>query len=124
NLSSGLIVSLLATNGVTSPGGSVNYGVIGAGGVQSGTFSFTGAGTNGGTITANLFLQNGTNNQVVTYTFLLPKIVTFANTNRIDIPRTTQDQLQPGPASPYPSTIAVSGVTGVLGRVTVTLSNL
>src|SRR5689334_25260898 len=40
-----------------------------------------------------------------------------------DIPTTLQDQQQPGPASPYPSPITVSGVTGLVGKVTVTLSN-
>ena len=38
-------------------------------------------------------------------------------------PNSTWPQ-QSGPASPYPSVIAVSNLTGVLGKVTVTLSNL
>src|SRR5262249_51362470 len=42
---------------------------------------------------------------------------TFANTGAITIRDNTS-------ALPYPSTISVSGVTGLVGKVTVTLSNL
>ncbi|MCX8090587.1 MAG: proprotein convertase P-domain-containing protein, partial [Verrucomicrobiae bacterium] len=114
-----LTATLLATNGVTAPSGSQNYGVLPAAGLPVGrSFTFTAAGTNGGTVIATLQLQDGPNNLgTVTFTFALPRVHTFANTNPIAIP-------DAGPASPYPSTITVSGVTGTVGRVTVTLSNL
>ena len=52
----------------------------------------------------------------------------FANTNAIIIPDPAAPNppypLQSGPAKPYPSTITVSNLAGVLGKVTVTLSNL
>lgn len=126
NVGPGLNVSLLATNGVLAPSAPKNYGVFDPALVVSQTFSFTASTTNGSTITATLLLQdpNLPTNQILTYTFSLPVIQTFANTNQIDLPTTAQDQLQPGPAAPYPSVITVSGVTGILSKVTVTLSNL
>jgi subtilisin-like proprotein convertase family protein len=42
---------------------------------------------------------------------------TFANTNAITVPSS-------GPASPYPSTIVVAGLTGEVVRVVVTVSNI
>ena len=48
---------------------------------------------------------------------------TFSNTTAIVIPATgSPDQI--GPASPYPSTVAVSGMAGVVTAVTVTFSNV
>jgi uncharacterized repeat protein (TIGR01451 family) len=122
-----LVATLLATNGVTAPSGPQTYGVVAPGDVVSNSFTFTAAGTNGGVINAVLQLQDASpylsSNRAV-FTFVLPTLATFANTNRIDIPTTAQDQQQPGPASPYPSTINVSGITGLVGKVSVTLSNM
>lgn len=126
-----LFATLLAINGVTSPSGAQNYGILAPSASIARPFTFTASGAAGDSILATLQLQDIniaqqiTNNLgSVTFTFVLPSTVTFANTNRIDIPTTLQDQLQPGPASPYPSPITVSGVTGLVGKVTVTLSNL
>jgi uncharacterized repeat protein (TIGR01451 family) len=124
NTGAGLLVTLLATNGVTSPSGVQNYGNIAPSGVQNRAFTFTANGTNGGTVVATFLLQDPSGTNSLSYTFYLPATQTFANTNRIDIPTTAQDQQLPGPASPYPSSISVSGVTGIVNRVTVTLSNL
>jgi uncharacterized repeat protein (TIGR01451 family) len=126
-----LFATLLATNGVTNPSGTQNYAIVGASLVKNRPFTFTAAGTNGGTIIAVLQLQDIdtvhhiTNNLgTASFSFVLPNTLTFANTNRIDIPTTAQDQQQPGPASPYPSPITVSGVTGLVSKVSVTVSNL
>src|SRR5208282_1645949 len=61
----------------------------------------------------------------VSFDFYMPVVQTFWNTNPISIPAaqyvaSTGD----GPASPYPSTIEVSNVTGYLSKVTVTVSNM
>jgi uncharacterized repeat protein (TIGR01451 family) len=126
-----LFATLLAINGVTSPSGTQNYGILAPSASIARPFTFTASGAPGDSVVATLQLkdvniaQSLTNNLgTVAFTFVLPSTVTFANTNRIDIPTTLQDQQQPGPASPYPSPITVSGVTGLVGKVTVTLSNL
>jgi uncharacterized repeat protein (TIGR01451 family) len=125
-----LFATLLALNGVTAPSGPQNYGILAPSASIARPFSFTASGAAGDSVIATLQLrdinigQGITNNLgTVSFTFILPSTVTFANTNRIDIPTTLQDQQQPGPASPYPSPITVSGVTGLVGKVTVTLSN-
>jgi len=129
-INTNLFATLLAINGVASPSGTQNYGILEPSAIVSRPFTFTASGVAGDSIVANLQLQDIntvqhiTNNLgTVTFTFVLPSTVTFANTNRIDIPSTLQDQQQPGPASPYPSPITVSGITGLVGNVTVTLSN-
>lgn len=48
---------------------------------------------------------------------------TFPNAGRIDIPAVGSAN-QTGPASPYPSTIAVSGMTGAVTKVQVRFNNL
>jgi uncharacterized repeat protein (TIGR01451 family) len=113
-----LMAKLLATGGVTSPTATNQiYGSLAAGGFPVGEpFSFTASGVNGGTITATLQLSGDVSN-AVSFTFTLPKVVSFANTNVIVIPDI-------GSATPYPSTVIVSGVTGLVGKVTATLSNL
>jgi uncharacterized repeat protein (TIGR01451 family) len=122
--------TLLAGNGVTPVGNTVqNYGSLSPSGIPGSiiarAFSFTASGTYGGSVVATLHVQDaGGYSTNVTFTFALPRLYTFSNTNRIDLPSTSQDQLQPGPAAPYPSAIAVSGVSGLVSKATVTLSNL
>lgn len=115
-----LTATLLATGGVTSPSpaGAVTYGVLPPGGLPvEQPFTFTASGTNGGTVTATLQLQDGGNNLTnVTFNFTLPTVLRFSNTAAISIPDS-------GIAAPYPSTINVTGVTGLVGKVTATLSN-
>jgi M6 family metalloprotease-like protein/uncharacterized repeat protein (TIGR01451 family) len=116
--------TLLATNGITAPAGTaLSYGVLTASGASAfQTFSFTASGTNGGTIAATLqVFTNGVFHTNVAFSFTLPTVRTFANTNPIVIGANGVPAL---PASPYPSTIAVSGVNGLVGKVTVTVSNL
>jgi uncharacterized delta-60 repeat protein len=117
-----LNATLLATNGITSPspGGAVSYGPLTVGGPPSSrAFSFTASGTNGQQINATFQLSNGAagiGTGVFTYT-LGTSSLTFFSTNAIII----NDN---APASPYPSTINVSGVGGVVIKTTVTLTNL
>jgi uncharacterized delta-60 repeat protein len=118
---SNLVATLLATNGVTFPSGpQTNYGLLIVGGPSASLpFSFTASGTNSQSIAATFQFKSGTNNlgtAVFTYT-LGTSINTFANTNLIII----NDHAS---ASPYPSTINVSGVGGLLIKATVTFANL
>ena len=122
-----LVATLLTNNAVTLPSGpQTNYGVLIVGGPSASLqFTFTAIGTNGQTIAATFQLQSGTNNlgtNVFTYT-MGTFTNTFANTNLIVI-----NDFAPAPApymaTPYPSTINVSGVGGTLIKVTVTFANL
>lgn len=114
-----VVATLLATGGVTAPGGPQAYGVLTPGGLPvAKTFTFTSAGTNGGTVTATLQISDGGNTlSNVVFTFNLQRQLEFTNLAAITIPDV-------GSATPYPSTIAVSGVSGTVGQVTATLSNL
>lgn len=123
SVASGLTATLVPTGGVTSPSGPQNYGSLGSGDIASAPFTFTASGTNGGTLTATLQLQtNGVSAGTVTYSFALPNTTVFSNTNGITIVDATVSA--PSAAIPYPSTIQVSGITGFVSRVSVSLSNL
>ena len=125
-----LVATLLATNGVTPSGNSQQvYTNLPPSTSAGGSFTFTASGTNGGTVSPTLQLQAGTNSYPpVTFVFNLPTTQTYANTNTVLIP----DPSAPyppypqgsGPAKPYPSVITVSNFVGLLGKVTLTLSNL
>jgi uncharacterized repeat protein (TIGR01451 family) len=116
-----LVATLLTTNGVTpvGPNSPQTYGVLQASGLPVGrSFSFTASGTNGGSVVAVLQLHDGASSLgTVSFNFGLPNVLTFSNTSAITIRDNTS-------ASPYPSSLNVSGVTGVLGKVVVTLNNL
>lgn len=114
-----LVATLLSNGEVTSLSAPQNYGVLAAGGVSgANTFSFTAHGASGQTITATLQLQDGGSSLTnVNFTFTLPTVTTFSNTNLITIPDS-------GPASPYPSQITVSNLTGIVGNVAVTLDKI
>ncbi len=114
-----LVATLLATNGVTPTGNpSKSYGALAAGGdLATNQFSFI-ASTGGAGVTATLQLQDGTNNLgTIQFPFVFPAVSQFSNIADISIPDS-------GPGVPYPSTINVSGVSGLVGKVTVTLSNI
>jgi uncharacterized repeat protein (TIGR01451 family) len=114
-----LVATLLSGGGVTSLSAPQTYGALAPDGVAaSKTFSFTANGGSGEIITATLQLQDGATALTnVAFTFQLPTLTTFANTNFITIPDN-------GPASPYPSQITVSNVTGLVGNVSVTLDKI
>lgn len=121
-----LIATLQAAGGVTSPSGPQNYGIVPAGGpAVSRSFSFVAQGACGGALVATLALQDGAISLgTVSFTLKLGATVsatqTFSNAASIAIPGTGTS----GPASSYPSTINVSGLTGTVSKVTVTLTNL
>lgn len=115
-----LVATLLTGGGVTLVTSSPqSYGVLLPGGLPRGaTFGFTATGTNGGTVTARLQLRdNGVIIGTNVFTFALPNLISPANLTPIVI----NDNAK---ASPYPSTLSVSRLGGVVSKVTVTLSNL
>ncbi|MFZ0829365.1 MAG: Calx-beta domain-containing protein [Verrucomicrobiia bacterium] len=120
NYVSNLVATLLATNGITAPSGPQSYGPLSVGGLSvARQFSFTANGTNGQTISATFQLQNGTNNLGLgVFNYLVGTLTnTFSNSGLIIINDNSS-------ASPYPSTINVSGVGGSLVKATVTFANL
>ena len=127
-----LVATLLATNGVVPvfPNSPQTYGSLLPSGFPVGSnFTFTASGVSGGTISPTLRLQDGTNTYPpVSFTFTLPTTQVSANTNIILIPDPAAPNppygIGSGPATPYPSVINISNFAGVLGKVTVTLSNL
>ena len=115
-----LVATLLATNGITNPSGPQNYGALTVHGPSvSRQFSFTASGTTGQTITATFQLQDGSINRgLAAFNFTLGQATArFANPSAIII----NDD---APATPYPSTINVSGLAGLVTKATVTVSNL
>ncbi len=109
------------------------YGTIVHGGasvVRPFTFTATSLGsapfTNGGSITATLLLREvrsyddavqATNFYTNSFVFILPDRSTWASPDSIHIPYAS-------PASPYPSTLTVSNLTGVVSKVTVNFFGL
>jgi uncharacterized repeat protein (TIGR01451 family) len=114
-----LTATLLSSAGVSSPSGPQNYGPVVVNGPSvARTFSFTAVGSSGGSISANFDLADGgTPIGHVSFPFVLGGSRSFSNLNQITI----RDNAA---ALPYPSTITVSGLTGVVGNVRVTLANL
>jgi len=117
-----LVATLLPGGGVTSPSAPQNFGALTPGSAAvSRPFTFVAGGLCGGTLTATLQLQDGPANRgTATFTFPLGQLVTnsvpqiFSSASLINI-------LDNSAASPYPSTITVSGVTGTVAKVTATL---
>jgi uncharacterized repeat protein (TIGR01451 family)/uncharacterized delta-60 repeat protein len=120
-----LVATLLTNANVSSPvgtnGSATNiYGVLAAGGPSvSRAFSFTANGTNGQTITARIWLQDGSANRGTNdFAFVLGNnSTTFSNNAVIVINDNTN-------ASPYPSTLNVSGLGASLSKVTVGFNRL
>ena len=120
---SNLVATLQATGGVSAPSPAQNYGALPAGGgAVTRPFSFLANGTCGGSITATLALQDGASNLgTVSVNFSLGTtsniVSNFSNAGAITLPDF-------GRATPYPSTINVSGLGGTVTKVTVSLNDL
>ncbi|MFN7141470.1 MAG: putative Ig domain-containing protein, partial [Limisphaerales bacterium] len=114
--------NLVADSGVLSPSGAQSYGTLTANGsAVTKDFSFTAMGTCGGTLPVRFEIRtNGVVSRVHTNIFFLGgyNLVTQARSN------VSMINLPDGNASPYPSIINVSGLTGVIEKVTVTLTGL
>jgi uncharacterized repeat protein (TIGR01451 family) len=125
----GVIPMQTNSGGIPVPGqSSANYGALAPGGGHgSGQLMFSNNAAYGGTIVATLQLQDATNKYgTVSFTFVMPVVSTFWNTNLISIPATnfvaTNEAM--GPAGPFPSSNLVSGISGFVSDVAVTVSNL
>lgn len=124
---SSLVATLLATNGIANPKANFtntpaanNYGaLVPRGPSASRPFTFTAAGTNGQAITATFQLYDGaTDLGQVLFSFALGQSpIRFVNPAAITINDYSN-------ATPYPSTINVSGLAGLVAKATVTVSNL
>jgi uncharacterized delta-60 repeat protein/uncharacterized repeat protein (TIGR01451 family) len=116
-----LVATLLATNGVVAPSGVQNYGALIDGGASvSRPFTFTANGTNGGTVTATFQVQEqaGPSYGRATFTYLLgTSSAVYSNPAPITILDLTN-------ASPYPSSITVTGLVGTVTKVVATVTNL
>ena len=116
-----LTATLLQTNGdtpiTTNP---VVYGVLAGNGASvTKNFDFIGSGDPGSVITAVLALQDGTNNLgTVSFNFFLGTFSSVVATNTNAAVITIRDT---NSATPYPSTMNVSGRTGTISKVTVTI---
>jgi subtilisin-like proprotein convertase family protein len=124
-----LVATLQPSANIINPSAPETYGVVAAGGAAvTRSFTFTAGGTCGSSFAATLSLQDGTNNLgTVTVNYQLGTTLVntggHANTNPITIP-SAAPAFTSGPATPYPSNITVSGLTGTISNVSVTLNNL
>jgi len=114
-----VIATLLPTGGVTAPSGDQSYGTLVRGGPSvSRPFTFTASPQAIGQVVATLELRTAAKSLgYVAFTFEFPNTVSLANTGFIMIP-------DHGIAAPYPSPIIVSGLTGLVSKVTVSLNGL
>jgi len=115
-----LIVTLMATNGVETLSGAQAYGPLPADGSEvRRAFTFTARGACGTSIAPIWQLQDGSNylgtvSESLPLGLIAVTTLTLTNAASITIPDV-------GKASLYPSTITISGVTGIVQQVTVTL---
>ena len=115
-----VVATLLATGGVASPSGSKSYGALLTNGVvATQSFSFVAVAGCGDTLTATLALNdNGQDLGRVLFDFRLGLTTNSTqiqtNANSITLPAV-------GSATPYPSSITVSNLTGTISKVTATL---
>ncbi|HEX3720205.1 MAG TPA: proprotein convertase P-domain-containing protein [Verrucomicrobiae bacterium] len=111
-----LTASLEANAGLTPTTFTQTYGVIAPGASATLPYTFTAQGAPGATITATLILEDsGSSLGSVSFVFQIPSVNTYSQTGEIIIP-------EYGPATPYPSQIQVSGVSGLVSKATVTLN--
>lgn len=115
-----LIVTLLATNGVTAPSSEQTYGNVAATGVPaSRAFTFTANGSCGGVINAQIQLRDDSG-----YLGTLPILIPLGLTTVQTVSFTNGASMvlaDSGKASLYPSPITVSGLSGSVINVTATI---
>lgn len=120
-----LVVTLLATNHVNSPGAPQDFGSIPPGGTAMRSFSFTATAGCGDVFQPVFQVQEGTLDPEFVFGTMRAGVQTLemlhaTNSMFIAIPASGSA----GIASQYPSTIVVTGVTGIISKVTVTLVGL
>ncbi|MGZ4973543.1 MAG: hypothetical protein ACXWDN_12350, partial [Limisphaerales bacterium] len=111
--------TLIVTNGGVVP--YLGYQVLGSiapGASVTATYSFTGTQPPGGTNVLTMVLADGIfYPPPVTFSFIVPSSNSFTNGVGVTIPSS-------GPASPYPSTITISNVPGVVSKAVLKLSKV
>ncbi|MDB6026493.1 MAG: hypothetical protein JWM68_2716 [Verrucomicrobiales bacterium] len=118
--------TLLSGGGVNSPSGAQTYGAVVANGSPvAKSFSFLASGTCGGNVAAVFQIFDGATLLGTTTNFVHLGAVTImtvtnSNTAQILIPASGNS----GIASPFPSAISVSGLSGTISKVVVKLSGL
>jgi uncharacterized repeat protein (TIGR01451 family) len=115
-----LVATLLSTNGVSSPSGPQSYGVLSVHGpAVYRQFTFIGSGTNGQNLAATFQLQDGARNLgLAVFNFTVGRTTNSFTNQAMIVIRDNSSAL------PYPSIMNVSGMGGVVSKVTVTLTNL
>jgi subtilisin-like proprotein convertase family protein len=118
-----LVATLLTLGGVTPLSPAQSYGILSPGGPPvTRSFTFLASGVCGSNIAPRLQLQDGpaslgTVFQTLTLGAVAPATNAFASAGPLTLPALNA-------ATPYPSTITVSGLANPVTRLTVTLSNL
>ena len=119
-----LVATMQTSGGITPSSPSAQtYGILKPIGVPGGQpvsrpFTFTVSSGAVSSVVATLNLQDGNNTlPAVSYTFNLPTTIASSNPAAIYIPVF-------GPATNYPSVITMPAVSGQVGKVTATISNL
>ena len=117
-----LIATLEASGGVASPSGPQSYGELQVGApAVSRSFSFVAEGVCGGDVTATLSLEDGgVDIGSVQFVFDLGLQAPSGAETILSNPSSLSIPIG-GPAIPYPSSIEVSGLTGQVSNVRVTL---
>ena len=113
---SNLMATLLTGSGVSVASAAQSYGTVVAGGAPvSRSFSLSATGLCAGALTANLHLQDGTNDLgTLSFPFKLGSIASFTNNAAISVPAS-------GNGSPYPSTLTISNQTANINGLVVRL---
>jgi uncharacterized repeat protein (TIGR01451 family) len=121
-----LVVTLLSAADINVLGGPQTYGAVLAGGsAVTQAFSFVVTGACGDAKTLQFQLQDGDLDLgILTRNFTLGNVqtTTFSHTNPETIWIPVSETI--GPSFPFPSEIAVSGITGAVSKVTVTIHGL
>ncbi|MDR3457664.1 MAG: M12 family metallo-peptidase [Verrucomicrobiae bacterium] len=117
-----LVATLLATNGVYYPGTPQTYGVIGANNSATRTFSFVPAGSCGGAVTGVVQLVDGASSLGSFATVFPLGAVQATVTTQIFNNASSITINDNASASPYPSTIAVSGISTPVTKITATIN--
>ena len=124
-----LVATLQNSGGVTPVTTSQSYGVaVAAGPAVSRPFTFTANGTCGSNITVTLHLQDGVIDLGnVSYLIQLGgpigTIQTFSSSTPIMIPASGSGAATGAPATPYPSTINVTGAPSALTKLSLKIKN-
>jgi subtilisin-like proprotein convertase family protein len=130
-LTTNLIATLLDGGGVTSESGAQSYGVLSPTGPAVSrpfTLAISSAAACGSDVVATFALSDdgldlGTASFNITTGAAVQTVATFSNTTPIRIPNSGTGTSSGAPASPYPSAIDVSGVTGTAAGMTLTINN-